>query len=208
LIIGLIISVSAKRFSNQGKYVEVKGLSERIVKSDRAIWPINFQVKSYNSTDLFNQIEKNIADVSEFLKNAGFDESEISVAPVDTYQETYQGAQYRYNARISMSVYTDKVDLVRETSQKTLELVQKGIVMNGSYIDFEVSDLSSIKPEMLAEAIAKARESAEQFAENSGARVGDLARANQGVFSITQKDPGSPEYKKIRIVSTLRYLLN
>lgn len=208
LITGLIVSVSAKRFSNQGKYVEVKGLSERIVKSDRAIWPINFEVKSNSSTDLFNQINQNISDVEEFLIDAGFTESEISVAPVDTYQDTYQGAQYRYNARVSMSVYTDKVDLVRATSQSTLDLVQKGIVMNGSYINFEFSDISSIKPEMLAEAIKNARESAEQFADDSGVNVGNIARANQGVFSITDKDPGSPEYKKIRVVSTLRYLLN
>ena len=137
LIAGLMIMLSARSFSNQGKYVEVKGLSERIVKSDRAIWPINFEVKSNSSSDLFNQIEQNISDVEEFLAKAGFEESEISVAPVDTYQDTYSGAQYRYNARISMSVYTDKVDLVRSTSQKTLELVQKGIVMNGSYINFE-----------------------------------------------------------------------
>jgi hypothetical protein len=26
-------------------------------------------------------------------------------------------------------------------------------------------------------------------------------------FDITDKDPGSPEYKKIRVVSTLRFLL-
>ncbi|MCB0463741.1 MAG: SIMPL domain-containing protein [Flavobacteriaceae bacterium] len=208
IIASLIFSISAKRFSNQGKYVEVKGLSERIVKADRAIWPINFEVKSNDSSDLFNQIEKNINNVEQFLKEAGFEDSEISVAPVDTYQDTYQGAQYRYNARVSMSIYTDKVDLVRTTSQNTLSLVQKGIVMSGSYINFEFSDLNSIKPEMLAEAIANARDSAEQFANDSGVRVGDIARANQGVFSITDKDPGSPEYKKIRVVSTLRYLLN
>jgi len=34
-----------------------------------------------------------------------------------------------------------------------------------------------------------------------------VSRGNQGVFDITDKDPGSPEYKKIRVVSTLRFLL-
>lgn len=207
IVAGLIISLSAKRFSNQGKYVEVKGLSERIVKADQAIWPINFEVKSNSSADLFKEINKNISEVKDFLINAGFEESEISVAPVDTYQDTYQNSLYRYNARISMSVYTDKVDLVRSISQNTLDLIEKGIVMNGTYIEFELSDINSVKPEMLAEAIANARVSAQQFADDSGSRVGDIARANQGVFSITDKDPGSPEYKKIRVVSTLRYLL-
>lgn len=208
ILCALIFFFAAKGFSNQGKYVEVKGLSERIVKSDRAIWSINFEVKSNDSNDLFNQITANVADVTAFLKNAGFEDSEISTAPANTYQDTYQGSQYRYNARVSMSVYTDKVDLVRTTSQNTLSLIEKGIVMNDNYINFEISDINDIKPEMLAEAIENARISAQQFADDSGAQIGGIARANQGVISITDKDPGSPEFKKIRLVSTLRYLLN
>ncbi len=60
---------------------------------------------------------------------------------------------------------------------------------------------------MLAEAIKNARETASQFAQNSGARLGSVSKGNQGVFDIVNKDPGSPEYKKIRLVSTLRFLL-
>lgn len=208
VLCAFIIFFAAKGFSNQGKYVEVKGLSERIVKSDRAIWSINFEVKSNDSNDLFQQIKGNVADVTAFLKNAGFEDSEISTAPANTYQDTYEGSRYRYNARVSMSVYTDKVDLVRTTSQNTLSLIEKGIVMNDNYISFEISDINNIKPEMLAEAIENARVSAEQFADDSGASVGDIARANQGVIDITDKDPGSPEFKKIRLVSTVRYLIN
>jgi hypothetical protein len=60
---------------------------------------------------------------------------------------------------------------------------------------------------MLAEAIKNARSTASQFAKNSGSSVGSVTRGNQGVFEIEDKDPGSPEYKKIRLVSTLRFLL-
>ena len=208
IICAFIMFFAAKGFLNQGKYVEVKGLSERIVKADRAIWSINFEVKTNSSSELFTQIKGNVDDVTAFLVKAGFDASEISTAPASTYQDTYSGSQYRYNARISMSVYSDKVDLVRSTSQNTLSLIEKGIVMNDSYISFEVSDINDIKPEMLAEAIQNARVSAKEFAKDSGAGVGDIARANQGVIDITDKDPGSPEYKKIRLVTTVRYLLN
>ncbi|MDD3693890.1 MAG: SIMPL domain-containing protein [Candidatus Pacebacteria bacterium] len=207
LVCALIFLAAAKGFSNQGKYVEVKGLSERIVKSDRAIWPINFEVKSNNSEDLFSQINTYIGEVKNFLLKAGFTEDEISTAPVQTYQDTYQSSLYRYNAHISMSVYTDKVDLVKQTSQNTLELIKKGVIMTDSYIQFEYSDINNIKSEMLAEAIANARSSAEEFARDSGVSVGSIARANQGVFTITDKDPGSPEFKNVRVVSTLRYLL-
>ena len=57
-------------------------------------------------------------------------------------------------------------------------------------------------------AIKNAKDTAAQFAKESSSRLGGVARGNQGVFDITDKDPGSPEFKKIRVVSTLRFLLN
>jgi len=81
------------------------------------------------------------------------------------------------------------------------------VTLNQNSITFEFSDINSIKPEMLAEAIKNARASAEQFARESGSRLGSISRGNQGVFDISEKDPGSPEYKKIRVVSSLRFLL-
>ncbi len=199
--------LAAGKFSSQGKYVEVKGLSERIVKADTAIWPINIESRSSNIDTLYQEIERSIAIVEEFLLDQGFATDEINVAPINVYQDTYQGAQYRYNANVQMSVYTAKVDLVRSASEQTLDLIRRGVVISGNYIDFQFNDLNSIKPEMLGEAIENARVSAEQFAGQSGTRLGRISRANQGVFSISEKDPASPEYKNVRVVSTLRYLL-
>lgn len=130
----------------------------------------------------------------------GFEESEINVAPINIYQDTYKDARFLYNSNIDLSVYTNKVDLVRSTSQDTLPLIKKGITMGSNYIEFEFSDINTIKPEMLAESIDNARKTADQIATETGSVVSKISRGNQGVFSITQKDPGSPEYKKVRVV--------
>lgn len=199
--------VAAKDFSKQGSYAEVKGLSERIVKADTAIWSMGFDVKSNNIEGLYADIEKNNTIIKDFLKEKGFEDSEINVAPVNIYQDTYKDAAYRYNSSNQVSVYTKKVDLAKSASNETLLLVKKGVVLNQNYISFEFSDLNSIKPEMLAEAIKNARDTAAQLAGASGATVGEVTRGNQGVFDISDKDPASREYKKIRLVSTLRFLL-
>lgn len=202
-----IFFLSARGFSDQGKYVEVKGLSEKIVKADTAIWSLNFEVKSNNVDTLYADIERNLTVIKTFLKEKGFDEAEINVAPVNIYQDTYKDALFRYNSNTQLSVYTKKVDLVKSASKETLLLVKKGVTMNQNSVDFRFSDINSIKPEMLGEAIKNARETAGQFAKDSGSSIGGISRGNQGVFDITDKDPGSPEYKKIRVVSTLRFLL-
>jgi len=207
VLISIAFFFSAKDFSKQGSYVEVKGLSERIVKADTAIWSMSFEVKSNNIDELYSDIEKNITSIKTFLIEKGFEAAEINVAPVNIYQDTYKDAAFRYNSTNQVSVYTKKVDLAKATSNETLLLVKRGVVLNQNYISFEFSDLNSIKPDMLAEAIKNARDTASQFALNSDSTVGSVTRGNQGVFDITEKDPGSPEYKKIRLVSTLRFLL-
>ncbi|HEY4512927.1 MAG TPA: SIMPL domain-containing protein [Candidatus Paceibacterota bacterium] len=207
LVFSAVFFFSARGFSDLGSYVEVKGLSEKIVKADTAIWSLNFEVKSNNVDTLYADIEKNITSIKTFLKQKGFEDAEINVAPVNIYQDTYRDALFRYNSNTQLSVYTKKVDAVKAASKETLLLVKQGVAMNQNSVVFEFSDINSIKPEMLGEAIKNARETAERFAKDSGSSIGGITRGNQGVFDITDKDPGSPEYKKIRVVSTLRFLL-
>jgi len=209
-VFALVFFISARGFSDQGAYVEVKGLSERIVKADVAVWSMNFEVESNSIDGLALDIERNMSATKAFLVAKGFEASEINVAPVNIYQiykDTYRESLFTFNASIQLSVYTKKVDLIRIASSETLELVKKGITMSNNSIMFEFSDINSIKPEMLSEAIKNARVSADQFAENSNSSLGPISRANQGVFDISEKDPGSPEYKKIRVVSSVRFLL-
>ncbi len=207
LIISATIYMSAGGFSEQGSYVDVKGLSEKIVKSDTAIWSMSFSVKSNDIDSLYSNIESSIATIKNFLKEKGFDDSEINIAPVNIYQNNYKESTYRFDSSNHISVYTKKVDLAKSASNSTLLLVKKGIVLEQNYITFQISDLNSIKPAMLSEAIKNARATASQFAKNTDSNVGGVTRGNQGVFEIEDKDPGSPEYKKVRLVSTLRFLI-
>jgi hypothetical protein len=207
IFVSIAVYLSANDFSKQGSYVEVKGLSEKIVKADTAIWTMSFEVKSNNIDSLYSDIEKNITIIKSFLSEKGFDDTEINVAPVNIYQDTSKEAVFRYNSTNQIAVYSKKVDLAKSSSNETLFLVKKGVVLSQNYISFEFSDLNSIKPEMLTEAIKNARDTAKQFADNSMSSLGSVTRGNQGVFEIEDKDPGSPEYKKIRLVSTLRFLL-
>jgi hypothetical protein len=207
LIFSLVFLISAKSFSDQGSYVEVKGLSEKIVKSDTAIWTLNFDIKSNDVEALYSDIERSTSAIKNFLKEKGFEDAEINVAPINVYQDTYRDAVFRYNSTNQLSVYTNKVDLVKSASKDTLSLVKKGVTLNQNSISFEFSDINSVKPEMLAESIKNAKDTANQFAKEAGSSLGSVSRGNQGVFDISDKDPGSPEYKKIRVVSTLRFLL-
>ena len=73
ILISVAFFISAHDFSKQGSYVEVKGLSEKIVKADTAIWSMSFEVKSNEVDSLYSDIEKNIVTIKSFLKEKGFE---------------------------------------------------------------------------------------------------------------------------------------
>ena len=73
--------------------------------------------------------------------------------------------------------------------------------------------LNDLKPPMIAEATARAREAAEQFARDARSELGGIRRANQGIFEILPRDQapgifeGNQILKTVRVVSTIEYLL-
>jgi hypothetical protein len=98
------------------------------------------------------------------------------------------------------------------------ELVSAGIVLSseeyrGGGPTFLFTKLNDIKPAMIAEATANAREAAEQFAKDSRTSLRGIRQANQGVFVILPRDQaaGIPEEtqvtKTVRVVSTVEYFL-
>ncbi len=95
---------------------------------------------------------------------------------------------------------------------KLSSLGKKGIVFSGNGYDnrteFIFSKLNSVKPEMIQEVITKAREVAQELAEDSNSELGKMKRAYQGQFSIYPRDKNNPHIKKIRVVSTVEYYLS
>jgi hypothetical protein len=109
------------------------------------------------------------------------------------------------------------VDQIAAAGQRLSQLVDAGIVLSSDFGPggpvYLFTKLNDIKPEMIAEATRNAREAAEQFAKDSGARIGGIRRANQGLFEILPRDraPQLTEEtqveKTVRVVSTVDYLL-
>ena len=64
-----------------------------------------------------------------------------------------------------------------------------------------------IKPKMMDEAIENAKKTADQFAQKCGSRLNKIESADQGVFSINDRDEHTPYIKSLRVVSTITYSL-
>ena len=59
-----------------------------------------------------------------------------------------------------------------------------------------------MKPGMMTEAIDNAQQTAEQFAKNSKSKINKIVSADQGQFSIENRDDNTPWIKRVRVVTT------
>ena len=224
---GYFVGKGAARFKSDIRTVSVKGLVEKEVKADKAVWTLSLR---YASNDLKNAHTKISADreaTIAFLRRKGFKDEEIERQPTRTidkaareYGQQQASERIRYVVTTSVVVKTSNVDQVRTALGATEELLKSGVVLDGEregntanprYI---ISSFHTIRPQLLAEATKNARTTAQQFASDSGATVGRIRSANQGMIQIFGSDgndesgpysPTSTVIKKIRVVSTFEF---
>lgn len=196
--------------------VSVKGLSERDVPADVAIWPLELSVADNDLAALVANVARQREMVVEFLKARGFDDDEITVgAPTitDKQAQSYGNDQtrFRYLGKQVITVYSKKIEAVRSATSELLELGKSGVVFSqenyGLRTQYLFQGLNAIKPEMIEEATRNARVVAEKFAADSESRLGKIRSASQGQFTIEDRDSNNPHIKRVRVVSTLEYYL-
>jgi uncharacterized protein len=211
------------------RYVSVKGLAERDVKADLAVWTLNFTATGSDISVVSAASERDRDLVRAFIAKSGFTDREIEPVPtrVNDQFANLMGppnveAARRYVIIAGFEIRTTKVDAVREASQMTLELIRQGVVLDGRPIETGASNpaylftrLSDIRPAMLAQVTKSARAVAQQFAADSNSHLGAIRRASQGVFQVMSRDAETDNpadehasiAKKVRLVSTIDYYL-
>ena len=212
---GWFASQGMTKLRTADRYVTVKGSAEKIVDADLVVWPLSQTVGGNELGAVQAQLDANTQTIRGFLTSAGFKDDEIVVSPprledrwAYSYGDNRPPERYRYSNTVTLR--TGKVAQALAALRRSGDIVAQGVMLNtddGGGPDFDYTQLNEVKPGLIAEATANARKSAEQFAKDSGARIGGIRNANQGVISIENRDAGSPQIKKIRVVTTVEYFL-
>ena len=216
VVLGMMFPRAVEKYRSYDRTVNVKGLCEKEVKADKVIWPVVYKVMANDIQSIYDQTDRSNETIVDFLKAGGIDVSEITVSVPqisDKFANEYgnNDRAYRYIATNVITVYTDKVDDVLSLMSKQSDLLKKGIVTGGNNwenpVEFKYEGLNEIKPAMIEEATMNAREAAEKFAKDSDSRLGKIKTANQGTFTIENRDSNTPYIKKVRVVTSVTYYL-
>jgi hypothetical protein len=225
IIAGLFIGGGFAK-SREDRFVTVKGISEREVNADLAIWPLRIVAADNDLARANASVQTSLKNIREFLASNQIDVSQLQLQDFsvnDAQTNQYSGGNTsgaRYVIKQTVVVRSTRPDLVRAASQRVSELVSNGVVLSsgGEYGNggptFVFTGLNKLKPQMIGEATARARESAEQFAKDSHSSIGGIRRASQGVFEILPRDQAegiteaSQITKTVRVVTTIDYALS
>ena len=218
IIAGFFIGNMHKIGKQYDRSVQVKGLSEREVDADLAVWPINISLAANDLNILSGDIERQNKEVYNFFIAQGFTEEEltkgstnISDVQTDRYNSNAQYSPFRYLAKSEFTVRTNDLPKLQKALSESLTLMSKGILLESKNtwrpIEYIFTGLNDLKPSMIEEATKNAREVAEKFARDSDASVGKIRTARQGLFTINDRDENTPQIKTVRVVTTIDFQL-
>lgn len=217
---GYFISNGLVHLRGGERSVSVRGVSERDVKADVGVWSIQYTVTDNELSVAQTALDEQGKKLEAFLKTQGIPADQFRVAKVEVTDLLAQ--QYRpdniQNGRYILTktylVRTGNVDLLDKTFRNVGDLIAQGVILaQGSAPYYLFTKLNDVKPGMIAEATKSAREGAQKFAEDSGAKVGDIKYASQGLFQIMARDDdnameSSAIDKRVRVVTTVEYFLD
>jgi hypothetical protein len=201
--------------------VTVRGVSERDVTADLATWSISFAHEGTELAGVQHSVDQQARSVRAFFERAGLQPGDVSDTDVSLSREQPTDRDGNpvgpesLTVRRSIQLRTPDVMKARAAYAAQHSLLRDGVELSGSNISYTFTKLNDLKPEMIAEATQNARRSAERFARDSGASVGQIKSASQGYFSVGARDGeecddcgssgGSSPFQKVRVVTTIDY---
>jgi hypothetical protein len=215
---GIYHGLALKESRKPLRVVSVRGLAEREVEADLAVWPITFVEAGNDLAALNARLTEKRRIIAEFLAASGFGAADLSHATPSVsdqhareYGEGRSRPEFRYLGKATVTLRSGDVRLVKKAMEQSGSLVGKGIVVLAedwnSRTQYFFKGLNAVKPAMIEEATRNARAAAEKFAADSGSRLGKIKSASQGLFEITDLDQSTPERKQVRVVTSVEFFL-
>jgi hypothetical protein len=209
-IAGHYVGEGAARLKSDNHTISVRGLVEKEVKADKAVWTLNLRYVSNDFEHAHTKINAEREATMAFLRRREFKDEEIERQPTTTeierqstltidkegreYGQLQATERFRYVVTTSVVVKTSNVDRVKTALGATEELLKSGVVLDGErkgnaanprYI---ISTFSTIQPQLLTEATKNALTTAQQFASDAGVALGRIRSANQGMIQVFGSD--------------------
>lgn len=209
VMVGFILSatIGATAFYRSKKLensISVTGSAERVIQSDKMKWTSSFtrSVAGDKLKEGTVQMQADLNAIKKLFADRKVSEKELTIQPmtITPVCENAQNVMYDrmggqfcgsspivgYNLQQALMVESGSIQEVTKLAQDaTGVLTQSGITFSSAGVEYFFSGLSSLRLDLLTEATRNATDRAKKIVEQTGAQLGDIQAASQGVFQIT-----------------------
>jgi hypothetical protein len=195
LVGGLILGKAYNYKFKTRNTVSVAGSANYNFTADLIVWSASFDRTSMDIKEAYAALKTDARQINDYLVAHGIKSEEIVFSSVDIdklFANTYteEGKQTGnvfkgYKLHQTVKVESKNIDSVEKISREITELLQSGIELSSQEPTYYYTKLSDLKLTLLAQAAADAYNRANTIAKNAHSSLGELRRANMGVFQIT-----------------------
>jgi len=202
--------------------IRVKGSASKEVRSDYGSWSGSVAAAAPTSQEAVIKLNAAEKKITEYIVSIGFKKEEIvwdSISISISYRKNEKGVAtnevYQYQLSRSLSISSADVDRLEKLNREFTDLVKQGYSVSNHGSNYIITDLDKYKMELLKAASDNGYSRARTLAESSGAKVGSLLSASQGIFQVLAPGGGNiSDYgtydkstinKEIKAVVTLEF---
>lgn len=180
--------------SRDGDTVSVRGTAQRNVKADRAVWKLSVSQSANDAAAAIGGVSAGVDEVLAFLRKNGVADDAVALGSISNYANKEYvdgyptGRVMSYEASREVIIRLTDVDKVASLAADLGEVLARGVNIYTGGPEYYLDSLSTLRPELLAEAMIDARTRAESLLGAVDTEVGDVRAVSSGPFQVTARD--------------------
>ncbi len=196
VISSLILGVFFYQAQKETNTLKVVGLASEEFTADRVKWNITIEeeISGDNLKKGYLKLQDSTNKLQAVLKEIGIKGENINRKPVNVYKEydyvNENGINNRvfkgYKLKQDFYVISDKVDQIEELNFDPIKLLDKGVIIQNSNLQYFYSNIDQLKKDIISEAMVNAKERANRILDNTDLSLGKTLSIKSGVFQITE----------------------
>ena len=177
-----------------GDTVSVRGTAQRNVKADRAVWKLSVSQSADNAAAAISGVNGGVDEVLAFLKKNGVADDAVALGSISNYANkeyvdgNATGRVLSYEANREVIIRLADVDKVAALAADLGEVLARGVNIYTGGPEYYLDSLSTLRPELLAEAMVDAQARAESLLGAVDSEVGNVRSVSSGPFQVTARD--------------------
>lgn len=179
--------------------VSVRGTAQRNIKADRAVWKLSVSQSADGAAAAISGVNAGVEEVLSFLRSRGVADEAVSLGSISNYANkefidgNATGRVLSYEANREVIIRLLDVDKVASLAADLGEVLARGVNIYTGGPEYYLDSLSTLRPELLAEAMVDAQERAETLLNAVEGEVGDVRAVSSGPFQVTARDSTNVE---------------